>query len=297
MKNSIKLPIFLFALFAILFIVSFASAQYYNNYNYSNYNNCTYHAYRLCAGNNIYWYDSCGNQQDPFQSCYGTNLICQYGQCVYNPPVVRPKPIYIPPKNPAPVTPPQPQIQPQNQIAQVLSVSFFAKQDQNSLQWQKAVSAASNGTIYFMASVANNSEKQADNINISANIPSEIASLGNLQVNGAQTSGDIVSGINIGSLALGSAKSITFEGRTQSILTQATKQAIITASVSGILQSDSVSINFNPAQVQAAGASVSSTQSTSGFLVFLKRWYLWILVGLVLIFLFIVVFRRLSSSV
>jgi hypothetical protein len=44
----------------------------------------------------------------------------------------------------------------------------------------------------------------------------------------------------------------------------------------------------NPA---AAGLGFSSAKE------FLKRWYLWILIGLVLIFLFIVIFRRFSSNV
>jgi hypothetical protein len=176
-----------------------------------------------------------------------------------------------------------------------LSVSFFAKQDQNSTQWQKTVQVGSNGQVYFMISVVNNSASQVNNVNISANIPNEVTSLGNLQINGVLVSGDIVSGVSIGSLTPGGAKSITFEGKTQTISTQATEQAVATSNVStGPAQSDSVSINLIPSQ--AAAASVSSTQSTSGFWAFLKRWYLWILVALVLIFLFVVVFRRLSSN-
>jgi len=66
--------------------------------------------------------------------------------------------------------------------------------------------------------------------------------------------------------------------------------------VNNTMQSDSVTMNPNPAQVQSV-AAVSSVEATSGFWPFLKRWYLWILVLLVLIFLFIVVFRRLSSNV
>lgn len=66
--------------------------------------------------------------------------------------------------------------------------------------------------------------------------------------------------------------------------------------VNNTTQSDSVTMNPNPAQVQSA-AAVSSVEAVSGFWPFLKRWYLWILVLLVLIFLFIVVFRRLSSNV
>jgi len=162
------------------------------------------------------------------------------------------------------------------------------------MQWQKTVQVSSNGQVYFMVPVANNSAAQIDNIIVSANIPGEISSLGNLQVNGVPVSGDIVTGIGIGSLASGSAKTITFEGKTQTILAQATKQATATISVLGATQSDSLSVNLIPGQV--AAASVSSTESATGFLAFLKRWYLWILVGLVLIFLFVVVFRRLSSN-
>ena len=161
-------------------------------------------------------------------------------------------------------------------------------------QWQKSVSVGSDGQAYFMITVVNNSGAQIDGINVFANIPNEIASLGNLQIDGASVSGDIVSGISIGALAPGTAKTVTFEGRTQTILSSATKTAVATVALLGASKTDSVSINFNPAQV--AGASVSTTESTSGFWTFLKRWYLWILVGLVLIFLFIIVFRRLSSN-
>ena len=324
----------------------------YNNYNY-NYNNCTYHAYKLCQGNNIYWYDSCGNTQDLVQTCTGTNIVCKYGQCVYQQP-------YVPPVNPyiahyktacsaediywydstgaktglyktcqddnsctldacalskcsntikcdgstcavgtADYTKYCSANNNQNnnnnnQSVNALSISFFAKENQSSNQWQKTVQINSNGQVYFMASVANNSATQIDNINISANIPTEISSLGNLQVNGIPLTGDIVSGVNIGSIAPGNAKSITFEGKSQTIPDQATKQAVANISVSGASRSDSLSVNLNPGQ--AAAASVASTQQTSGFLSFLKRWYLWILVGLVLIFLFVVVFRRLSSN-
>ncbi len=31
--------------------------------------NCAYHSYQQCSGNNLYWYDSCGNQQDLIQYC------------------------------------------------------------------------------------------------------------------------------------------------------------------------------------------------------------------------------------
>jgi hypothetical protein len=171
-----------------------------------------------------------------------------------------------------------------------LSVSFFAKQDATSVQWQKIAQLNPNGKIYFMISAANNSGSQIDNVNVSANVPGEVSSLGNLQVNGVPVSGDIVTGIVVGSLPPATSKSITFEGIAQNFTTQGTKQAV--AAVNG--QTDAVSINLNPGQ--SATASVSSSQTNIAFWEFLKRWYLWILVALVIIFLFVVVFRRLSSN-
>jgi hypothetical protein len=318
------------------------------------YSQCTNHAYRLCSGNNVFWYDSCGNQQDLYANCSSSGLTCQYGQCaVYQPPV--------PPEPPIPPTPPYvPHYakkcynnnlywydslgertglyktcadtnsctadscsagkcsnilkcdgstcatgsadynkycatsgQQQQQNISGFSILFFAKQDANSLQWQKSVQVSPNGQLYFMISVANSGSATIDNVNVSANIPSEITSLGNLQVNGAATSGDVVAGVNIGSLTSGTAKTITFEGKTQSFTASESKQATATAKVGSASQSDSLTINLSSSN-QPAGET--SNKAGSGLLGFLKKWYLWILVAVVLIFLFVVVFRRLSSS-
>ena len=352
----------------------------YNNScqnSYNNYNNCTYHAFKLCVGNSIYWYNSCSIQQDLYSNCASNGQVCQYGQCVaytqtynnYNYTNSGTYVVYYRTacygnsvhwydslgvesglyKNCAdnnsctadacssgkcsniikcdgstcalgsadynkyclPATDNQnhcgngscePNLGETTancsndckvNITNGLTILFTTKQDSNSDQWQKTAQINSNGQIYFMISVKNNSAAEINNINISANIPSEISSLGNLKIDGVATAGDIVSGINIGSIAPASAKSVTFEGKTQIISATATKQATATSDVSGIKQSDSISINLDSSQ---AAAAVSSAPATSGFMGFLKHWYLWILVGLVLIFLFVVVFRRLSSN-
>jgi hypothetical protein len=351
---------------------SCADNKYNNNYNYNyNYgynNNCTYHAYKLCAGNGIYWYDSCGNQQDLYYNCVA-GQTCQYGQCVnyvQPAPVAQPTYNYVPysrtacynnsiywydslgvnsglykncadnnsctidscsaskcsntlkcdgstcasdsadyntyckPSQPAVATPPvtnnntttNPVV---NTNTSGLSVALFTRQDSNSSQWQKSVQINPNGQVFFMISVTNSSGAQIDDINVSANIPSEVSSLGNLQVNGVPVSGDIVSGINIGSVVPSTTKLVTFEGKTQNISNASIKQATTTASIPNApAQTDSVSINFTAGQ--AVTASVSSVPATSGFWEFLKRWYLWILVGLALIFLFVIVYRRISST-
>ena len=50
-----------------------------NNYNNNNYNNCTSHAYKLCVGNTIYWYNSCNIQQDLFYK-FSLRKSCNFQQ-------------------------------------------------------------------------------------------------------------------------------------------------------------------------------------------------------------------------
>jgi len=338
---------------------------YTNQYNYYNDYNCTYHAYKLCQGNNVYWYNSCGTQQELFNSCVG-GQFCQYGQCTSNyiinpvlPPVI--PNIYNPYYKTAcssgsiywydslgvvsglykscndnnsctqdtcsanvcvntlipncqinpPVNPPVNNcgnnlcestlgetnttcpIDCKINPATALLISFFSKTDSSSSQWQKTAQTMPNSNVYFMISLVNNSTTQIDNVTVSANIPNEIASLGNLKLNETAISGDIVSGINIGSIAPSTTKSITFEGKTQAISEASTKQATATSNVLGLINSDTISIDF--AQGQSTGA-VSDAVASSGFWEFLKQWYLWILGILVLVFLFIIVFKRFSSD-
>jgi len=175
-----------------------------------------------------------------------------------------------------------------------LSVSFVGKQDAASQQWDKNVQVQQNSTVYFMIAVNNNSDVAADNVNVSVNIPAEISLLGNLKINDVSVAGDIASGINLGSVSPKTSKSVTFEGKTQAFSIQEQKQATTTISAGGSNQSDFVDLSFNPSQSAVAG--VSSTTDNSGFMDFLKRWYLWILAAIVLVFLFIIVFRRFSSG-
>lgn len=353
-KNILAIVLTLTALTVVGFFsfATLAEANAPSNY----YGVCTYHAYKLCVGNNIYWYSSCGLQQNLYQICSG-GTVCQYGQCVVKPqtpPVVPITPAYVAEYKTSCYnnnlywydsvgtktglykscddgnnctqdicaedncsniikcdgstcltgsvdynsyclpTQPVPTLNNNNNnnspnINSGLSISFFAKENENSTQWQKTVQATPNSQIYFMISIVNNSTFQIDNATVSANIPQAISLIGNLQINGVPITGDIVSGISIGSLIQGASKTITFEGKTQAFSTQGAKEAFAYT----VGQTDSVSINFNQSQTTA---SVSSVAQTFNFWDFLKRWYLWILVAVVLIFIFFMVFRRLSSA-
>src|SRR3989344_1515336 len=85
MKTINKLiitSIFLSIMFVLASIMpNVAQAQY----------GCAYHSYQRCLGNNLYWYDSCGNQQDLAQYCQNGcyNNSCQnyynnYNNCTYH---------------------------------------------------------------------------------------------------------------------------------------------------------------------------------------------------------------------
>jgi hypothetical protein len=252
----------------------------------------TAHNKIACYENNLYWYDSLGSASGLYKNCIDTNsctfdncsdgkcsnelkcdgTTCAKGSADYN--------NYCAPANPV------------NPVS--LSVFFSGKSGADAQQWEKTTQMGQNSTVYFMLAINNNSNSQIDNVDVLVNIPSEISFLGNLKVDNTALSGDIVSGINIGSLGAGAEKSITFEGKTQTFSAKEQKQAIATVNVPGATQSDFITLDFDPNI--SVSASVSSAPASSGFMGFLKRWYLWILAGIVMIFLFFVVFKRLSSN-
>lgn len=338
----------------LLFASSAQAGAYYPDYDYNyNYNYmpvlppqypaCTFHAYRDCVSNAVYWFDSCGRQQDFVQACSGGALICQYGQCV--PKTVKPPaPVYI--KNyskkcfkgnvywydslgyaqtlykncndgnectkdscaaakcanellcdstTCQASSPDfakycASAQP---AVQSYSVAFFAKKDEDAVSLDRAVSLGPNGSVYFLAVLKNDSNVKIDNILVLANIPTEVAMLGNLKIDNVPEAGDIVSGITIASLPAGVSKTITFEGKTQSFENSGEKQATIIANVGAQSKSGSLTITLNPDE---KGENEKPVAGGSVFLNFLKRWYLWILAAIVLVFLFVVIFRRLSSN-
>ncbi len=48
-----------------------------------NTNTCTSHSYQQCLNNGVYWFDSCGNQQELSQACNG-NQVCSGSACINN---------------------------------------------------------------------------------------------------------------------------------------------------------------------------------------------------------------------
>lgn len=254
-----------------------------------------------CRGNNVYWYDSLGVSSGLYKVCADKNSctldICYSGQCSNvlkcdGSTCAKESADY----NTYCQTQPVQQQTNQPQSANFLAF-FSAKETLNDSQWSKGIQIKQNSTYYFLITINNNSNSQINNINVKVSIPEEIYMLGNLKINDAAVAGDIAAGINIESLFSGEIKSITFEGKTQTFNSQEQKQANVTVSVEGANQSDSIILDFNSSQNDDGVVSaVSSAPLSQKFSEFLKRWYLWIFGVIFLIFLFVIIFRRVSGN-
>jgi hypothetical protein len=177
-----------------------------------------------------------------------------------------------------------------------LTVSFEAEQPGS--QWSKLVNVGNNQTVDFMVTVNNASSAAITNANVVVNMPGQIVSVGNVQTNGTASAGDILSGIVINSLPAGSSQTITFEGKTQAFSVAATAQATVNVNnTGGSPQSDSVTLNFNPTlSGSGSTSSISNSSGSTSLWDWIKQWYLWILALIILIFLFVVIFRRISTA-
>jgi len=324
---------------------------------------CISHASAKCAGNDIYWYDSCGNVQDLYQSCQGQT--CSGNSCVVIQPVYTKNykkacykgSIYWYDSNNS-VQDLFKDCQDNNQCtvdgcannkcentlkcdgsacsmgsddycnscnhigdgscncqetnaaapqdckANInennntpadsgnIDVSLLCKNLALSSDWSKDVTMSENQEISCMITVKNSTILKADNVLVSVQLPNDVAYADNLQLNGVPIEGDIISGYNLGLIESGKSETVIFNAKTQSIAVQGMKQVTASASFGNLLDSDVLSLNFVPSAIESAAVSGAPVW----FSEFLKRWFAWIFVGAILVFLFIVVFRRLSSE-
>jgi len=242
------------------------------------------HYKKSCDNNNLYWYDSKGVINDIYENCSddkdNTKDSCSKGKCV-NEIIVSPVDC-----NCDTQTPPA--------VIGGIDASVFCGAQEDFINFSKNITIAADQTINCLIIVKNTSTNPIDNIEIRADIPTEIISVSEIKIDGMAFNGNITSSVNIGSFQPNVSKIITFTGKTLSPINQASTKQITGIAVSGALSSsDSVAINFQP---NIAGANTASVES-SPFLEFFKRWYVWIFAAIALIFLFFIIFRRLSSNV
>jgi hypothetical protein len=245
--------IFLFIILGIAAVLpGVVQAQYYGS--------CTLHAYRLCVGNSIYWYSSCGNQQELYFNC--TNgQICQYGECVIAPQI--PNNIIVPTNN-------------------YVAYSRISCNG-NSLYWYDSLGA-----------VSGLNRNCADTNSCTMDTCSGTACINTLRCDGSTCVAGSDDYKKYCPTAVAGAETVVVQNNCGNGLCEP-NLGETNANCSNDCKLNTTTIDTNPAPVQAA-AAVSSPKAASGFSVFLKRWYLWILGALVLIFLFVAVFKRLSSE-
>ena len=249
---------------------------------------CISNAMQRCVGYSVFSYDSCGRKENWVKDC---SYKCQNGQCI--------KKIIIEPIEPIKPIEPIAPIDCETQIVSPISgidVSIFCGIKDNFIDLSKDVAIVADQSINCLMVVKNTSSDSIDDVIVRVDIPEEIIGVSEIKINGTVFNGNITSSINIGSFPPNISKLITFSGKTLSPITQDSTKQITGIAVSGVLSSsDSLAINFQP--TIAGAINTTASLESSPFAEFFKRWYIWILMAFVLIFLFFVIFRRLSSNV
>lgn len=269
---------------------------------------CTPNAQLKCVSNISYWHDSCGALQSVAKNCNTTNQVCQNGQCVNKttptPPTTGQTPDYkaicaaycggqTPATPSTPATPTTPGTPAQPQTSQ-LQISLLGTKEAEPAMWGKFLNTAHNDKLVFLVMVKNNSTQAVNSASLIVELTSNISYTGNLKIDNTLSAGNITSGIELGGLAPNAAKLISFTGTVQGQANATTSQVISKATSGEVTTSDSLVVSIAAGQV--AGASTASV-GDSPFMQFLKKWYLWIIIVAVLIALFVIIFRRLSTNV
>lgn len=239
---------------------------------------CASHAIKGCVNNSVYWYNSCGTQQDLYQNCGVINGTCQDGQCKVNQPILQPavKPFAVIYK-----------------AEENLIISVFGKKESDPLQWEKNVSVLNNDKIDFLITVKNISDSPINNVLVKADIGNSIEYADNLKVDNIAFNESIISGIDLGTMPSNTAKALSFTGLARSQNNQVLVKITATVNSGNMSDSDFFTVNIEPAKTNVNTAALGNSPIAD----FFKKWYIWATLAIVLIFLFIIIFRKLSSNV
>ena len=259
---------------------------------------CTPHTIKGCINNSIYWYNSCGTQESVYQNCSATNQVCQDGACVmgtyYQPPmpVKTPAKTYIVKSTPV-----------KNKS---LVISIFGKKESDPLQWEKNISAINNDKIDFLITVKNTSNAPIEKVLVKVDITKDIDYTNDLKIDDVVSEEDIELGVDLGTIAQNTSKALLFTGVVKSEIVEGEVKITGNINSGNISDSDFFTIQIStpeptatplPSQVEnktnSSAAAIGSSSASS----FFKTWYIWVVVAIALIFLFIIIFRKLSRNV
>ena len=143
---------------------------------------CTSHASQRCVGNSIYWFDSCGNQQELSQACTA-NQTCSNNTCV-------------------------------NQQQQAFTATVTVRNlTRGTLNWSSSTNASPSEVVQFNVAIQAPSNQPINNVTVRDVFPNNLSYRDALKVDGTANSGDLFVGVNIGSIPMGQTKNVTYEAQ------------------------------------------------------------------------------------
>lgn len=254
-------------------------------------NVCVPNTIKGCVYNSVFWYDSCGTREALYQNCSQSNQMCQDGACVPGEPLYT-QGTYSPP-----------QIVRVETRMDTLAVSIFGKKDSEILEWSKNIRVGDNDKINFLVTIKNVSDKSLENVIVVINLGENIAYGNDLKINDVTSSETTISEIPLGTIEKNISKALSFTGIAKAGEIE-TEVEVTSKVTSGTLSNEdffTLTIDKKP-EIVASATSQENQISTAAvnnnpFIGFLKKWYIWFLVSVVMIVLFIMIFRKVSSQV
>lgn len=130
-----------------------------------------------------------------------------------------------------------------------LAVTIFGKKENDPVQWTKSFSADASQNLDFLLVVSNGLDTAMNNVSVRTDLPSEILYKGDLKLDGNDYSGDIRSGVSLGSLAPRSTRTLTFKGQVAdtSYIFRNEADALATVVTSAGSSQDTARVNLNKA--------------------------------------------------
>lgn len=259
-----------------------------------------------CYSGNLYWFNSQGGAEDVSKICVDANsctidscgdaacrntLRCDGSTCAINSADYT---TYCTNSANQSQTQGVPQINiqiPQVQV-QNMSIALTAKKESDS-KYTKEFSIANSDKINFVVVVKNISNSPIENVMVKVDGDTAIAYDQDIKIDNIPSTGNMVSGINLGTLPAGISKEVVFSGVIKPETLVGSVKVNSTVNYQNISNTDSVTVSLLGQVKNNFAASLGS----SAFMTFIKKWWLWILAALVLIILFFVIYRRISSDV
>jgi uncharacterized repeat protein (TIGR01451 family) len=144
---------------------------------------CTPNASQRCVGNSVYWFDSCGNQQSVSQIC-SNNQTCSNNTCVNT--------------------------QQQSNLTVTTTVRNLSA---GNLNWSTSVAAHPSDIIQFNIAIQSYGNTSVNNVMVRDILPYNLTYNNGLTVDGVTNTGNILYGVNIGSISQGQTRNITYQAQ------------------------------------------------------------------------------------